>query len=141
MRRATLEDLDALLEMARRFAVETEYRDVLDIKAENVEASIKSLMANPDSVCFISGNGTPTGMIAMLAYDHPFSGERTAFEIVWWVNPEARGDGVKLLRAVEEWAKEQGIHKIQMVAPNERVGTLYQRLGYKPVEVSYQRSL
>jgi GNAT superfamily N-acetyltransferase len=93
-------------------------------------------------VILVSGSdATITGMIAMLAYDHPFSGERMAFEVVWWVEPEARGDGVRLLRAAEDWAMEQGIGKMQMVAPNERVGALYERLGYLPVETSYQRSL
>jgi GNAT superfamily N-acetyltransferase len=64
-----------------------------------------------------------------------------AFEVVWWVEPEARGDGVRLLRAAEDWAIEQGIGKMQMVAPNERVGALYERMGYLPVETSYQRTL
>jgi len=142
IRQATIEDMPRLVEMGRRFAAETEYRKIIEVKPERIEASVVSLMANPDGVFFVSGSdGSPTGMIAMLAYDHPFSGERTAFEVVWWVDPEARGDGVRLLRAAEGWAKEQGIHKVQMVAPNERVGALYQRLGYEPVEVSYQRSL
>ncbi len=109
--------------------------------SSRIAASVTFLLENPDAAIFLSGNGTPTGMIAMLAYDHPFSGERIAFEVVWWVDPEARGDGLRLLRAAEEWARDQGIKKMQMIAPNERVGVLYQRLGYLPVETSFQRSL
>lgn len=141
MRRATPEDAQAITRMGQRFASETEYRALIDVRSDIVETIVLGLLANPNGAIFVSGAEDPTGMIAMLAYDHPFSGERTAFEVVWWVDPEARGDGICLLRAAEDWAREQGIAKMQMVAPNERVGALYERLGYRPVEVSYQRSL
>lgn len=142
IRRATLDDMPRLLAMGQRFASETEYRDLITIRPGPLAVAIRSILGNPDGATFVSGtDATLTGMIAVLAYDHPFSGERTAFEVVWWVDPEARGDGLRLLRAAEGWAREQGIRKMQMVAPNERVGALYRRLGYAPVETSYQRSL
>lgn len=142
IRRATLDDTGRLLEMGQRFVAETDYARLITISPVALAAAIHSILANPNGAVFVSGSdATLTGMIAMLAYDHPFSGERTAFEVVWWVEPEARGDGVRLLRAAEAWAREQGITKMQMVAPNGRVGEFYQRMGYAPVETSYQRSL
>lgn len=141
IRRATVEDTPRLLEMGQRFAMETEYRDLIAINQERLSSFIETTLANPESCVLVSGSDDLTGMIALLTYDHPFSGERTAFEVVWWVDPEARGDGVRLLRGAETWARERGIRKMQMVAPNERVGALYRRLGYAPVETSYQRSL
>lgn len=142
IRQATVEDRERLAEMGRRFAAETEYRELVNVDPARIQATVDHMLSNPDGVVFVSGtDATTTGMIALLAYDHPFSGERTAFEVVWWVNPEARGDGVRLLRAAEGWALDRGIRKMQMVAPNERVGALYKRLGYAPVEISYQRSL
>jgi GNAT superfamily N-acetyltransferase len=128
--------------MGARFISETDYAGIISVNPDRLSASVKAVADNPDGVILVSGSdATITGMIAMLAYDHPFSGERMAFEVVWWVEPEARGDGVRLLRAAEDWAIEQGIGKMQMVAPNERVGALYERMGYLPVETSYQRSL
>lgn len=142
IRRATTDDAPRLLEMGQRFAAETEYRDLISVRSKPLETAILSILGNPDGATFVSGtDATLTGMIALLAYDHPFSGERTAFEVVWWVDPESRGDGLRLLRAAEGWARGQGIAKMQMVAPNERIGALYRRLGYAPVETSYQRSL
>ena len=142
IRRATDADIERLMDMGERFVRETEYRSLVTLKPERLAASIANVLAAPGGAVFVSGSdATLTGMIAMLVYDHPFSGERTAFELVWWVEPEARGDGVRLLRAAEDWAREQGATHMQMVAPNERVGALYERLGYAPVETSYQRSL
>jgi GNAT superfamily N-acetyltransferase len=128
--------------MGARVISETDYAGIISVNPDRLSASVKAVADNPDGVILVSGSdATITGMIAMLAYDHPFSGERMAFEVVWWVEPEARGDGVRLLRAAEDWAMEQGIGKMQMVAPNERVGALYERMGYLPVETSYQRTL
>lgn len=142
IRRATVEDTPRLLEMGQRFVAETDYRDLVVIDPKRLASTITGVLNSPDGVAFVSGtDATLTGMIALIAYDHLYSGERTAFEMVWWVDPEARGDGLRLLRAAEGWAREQGIRKMQMVAPNERVGALYRRLGYAPVETSYQRSL
>ena len=39
---------------------------------------------------------------------HPFSGVRLAVEVMWWVEPEARGRGRALWRAGERWAAEAG---------------------------------
>lgn len=142
IRRATADDTVRLIEMGQNFVEGTDYKVLISVKPERLADTIASVLGNPDGVVLVSGSdATLTGMIAMLAYDHPFSGERTAFEIVWWVEPEARGDGIRLLRAAEAWAREQGATAVQMVAPNDRVGALYQRLGYAPVETSFQRSL
>lgn len=142
IRRAQPEDMDRLIEMGKRFVEETSYRDLIRIDSERLAGTIAKVADSEDGAVLVSGSdASVTGMIAMVAYDHPYSGERTAFELVWWVEPEARGDGVRLLRAAETWAREQGCRHMQMVAPNERVGALYQRLGYSPVETSYQRSL
>lgn len=141
IRRALPEDMDRLIEMGQRFVAETEYAGLIKADPERITETVMRIATNPDGAIFVSGNGSVTGMIAMLIYEHPFSGERMASEMAWWVEPEARGSGVKLLRAAEEWARERGAVAVQMVAPTERVGALYSRLGYKAFETSYQRRL
>lgn len=142
IRRAVEGDIPRLIEMGQRFVEETPYRDLIAIDPDRLSATVRYVLASENGVVLVSGSDASiTGMIALTAYDHPYSGERTAFELVWWVEPEARGDGVRLLRAAEEWAREQGAKHMQMVAPNAKVGRLYSRLGYAPVETSYQRSL
>lgn len=142
IRKAVADDMARLVEMGQRFAAETEYAAFISIDADRLAQTIANVTASPDGAVLVSEAGDKAkGMIAMIVYDHPYSGQRTAFELVWWVDPEARGDGVRLLRAAEEWARDQGATAMQMVAPNERVGALYRRLGYEPVETSFQRSL
>ena len=141
IRRATMDDHERLAELGQRF-LESDYAGRTKVDPARLYDSVGSIIANESGAVFVSGSdATLTGMIALLAYDHPFSGERTAFEVVWYVEPEARGDGVRLLRAAEDWARREGITKMQMVAPNQRVGDFYTRMGYEFVESSFQRSL
>lgn len=142
IRRATEADIPALTAMGQRFVEETSYKTLVSADPERIAHTVVGILSTDTGVVLVSeGESGPTGMIAMLSYEHPFSGEMTAFEVVWWVNPESRGDGIRLLRAAEEWGKQKGAKKMNMVAPNDRVGALYARLGYVPVETSFQRSL
>lgn len=142
IRRATEADIPALTAMGQRFVQETSYKDLVSADPDRIAQTVIGILSTDTGVVLVSeGTTGPTGMIAMLSYSHPFSGELTAFEVVWWVNPEARGDGIRLLKAAEDWGRQKGATKMNMVAPNERVGALYSRLGYSPVETSFQRSL
>lgn len=134
--------MDRLIEMGRRFVEETAYNGRVVVDPERVAETVVNVVRSPDGIVLVSGSDASiSGMIAVIVYPHPFSGERIATELVWWVDPEARGDGIRLLRAAEAWAREVGAVRMQMVAPDERVGALYRRMGYEPVETSYQRSL
>jgi GNAT superfamily N-acetyltransferase len=142
IRRATEQDIPRLIEMGQRFVAETEYRDLVDAKPEQLEHTISLMLASPANVVLVSeSKEAVTGMLAAVVYEHPFSGTLTGSELVWWVDPEARGDGLRLLRAAEAWAKDAGASRMQMVAPNEKVATLYRRLGYVEMETAFQRSL
>ena len=48
-------------------------------------------------------------------------------------------DGVSL--EAEKWARQSGAARMQMIAPNERVGRFYRRLGYDHIESNYQLNL
>lgn len=141
IREATEADSARLVEMGLHFVASTPYRDLIVIDSEKLTGTILGLLANPAAVILVSGNNPLTGMLGLMVFDHPFSGERTASEVVWWVEPDARGDGLRLLKAGEDWAKAAGASKINMVAPNDRIESLYARLGYRQVETTYQRSL
>ncbi len=142
IRKAVPGDLERIVEMGMRFVAETGYHKLIQVRPEKLADTVLSIAENPDGVVLVSeSEGQVTGMIAMLAFDHPYSGTRTAQEVVWWVEPEHRGVGLKLLRSAEDWAKENGAEAMQMVAPTEAIGKLYARLGYEPIETSYQRSL
>ncbi len=73
------------------------------------------------------------------------SEEKMAVETFWYVAPEYRGQGVRLMAAFEEWAKRQGCQKVAMVhladSHPESLGAFYLRRGYKLIETHYVREV
>ena len=141
IRRGTEEDINALVAMGLRFAHDL-YHDQLPVTADSLDTFVCAVLDNPKACLFVSdGPDGISGVIVGHVFTHPMSGEDVAAELAWWVNPEARGAGVRLLRAFEDWAEAMGARQVQMVAPTERVGAFYERVGYAPVERLYQRSI
>ncbi len=141
IRAATLEDVPRIVEMGQRFR-ELIYRDLLADNPVQMRAISERLISGDDSVILVVEKfDRVIGMIGMMLFDHFLSAERVAGEVAWWIEPEDRGDGLRLLLAAETWARDNGAQKIQMIAPNERVGKLYRRLGYMPIETAYQKAL
>jgi RimJ/RimL family protein N-acetyltransferase len=133
-------DIPRLVEMGLRFRRESEYVDVLAENAEKMEELARQLAQNGCLVVSERG-GRIVGMLGYVIFPHFLSGELVAGEVFWWVEPEDRGEGLKLLRAAEDRARSFGAKNFQMIAPNDRVGALYERLGYRRVETSFQRPL
>lgn len=141
IRRATDADIPRLVEMGRRFLKESPYHRHIAENPQQMAELGRQLMKNAGGLLISEHDGQITGMFGFVVYDHFMSGERVAGEVFWWVEPEARGDGVKLLRTAEQEARNAGAKAMQMIAPDEHVAGFYARLGYIPVEMTYQRSL
>lgn len=146
VRDAVLADLPAVIEMAQAFLRQTPYGQHLPEQPDALAAFAERLLLSPDGVILVApaADGGLVGMIALWVYAHPMSGERVASELVWWVNPDARGSlGVRLVRRAEQWARAQGAAVLQMIAPQHapRVGDVYRALGFDAIETSYQRRL
>ena len=142
-RLATLADVARIVEMGRRFLGDSSYAHVYLENVEQLSALAFRVINSADGDVLLALDATDhiVGMIAMIAFDHFISGQRAAGEVVYWVEPDARGCGVRLLKAAESWAKAHGAVQMQMVSPTERVDRLYERLGYQPVERIFQRAL
>jgi len=87
------------------------------------------------------------GMVGLVFAPLPFNPSATfAHEVMWWVEPEARGFGVgrALLEAVETACREAGVDAIQMAhlssSPRE-AAAIYERAGYAHTESSYTKRL
>lgn len=143
IRSATVDDLPAVMTMARQFVATTSYHSHIAIDPERLMALMGSLIADADKSLLVSeGPNGLNGMIAMVVFEHPFSGVKTGTELCWWVNPDARGSlGIRLLRSAQTWAVEQGVINMQMIAPTPDVERIYQRLGFERVETLYQKVL
>lgn len=141
IREATSGDIAALVAMGTRF-LGSVYAQKIHANAEALTRLSLGLLASPDAVIYVAeAGGTVVGMMGLMRYEHPMSGEPTASEIMWWVEPDARGSGVRLFRVGEAWAKATGATVIQMIAPSPEVERFYTRVGYEPVERTYQRRI
>lgn len=131
-----------MVEMGQEFAA-SEYREKLDYSPEAVKELLGFLIVNSDALFLVAEKSAVLiGMMGVLAHPHPISGKRVAMEAFWWVDPEHRGSaGIRVLNAAKEWARDQKVTSLFMVAPSERIEKLYERLGLQRVEVHYQLKL
>lgn len=142
IRDATIDDVPRLVEMGRRFWADSPYRLTLTENPAQMATIAERLVTQADGVVLVAA--TPFGLVGMLGlllFAHHLSAELVAGEVFWYVEPEHRGAGLRLLKQAEEWARAHGARRLQMIAPDTRVGQVYARFGYTPVEVAYQKDL
>ena len=131
-----------MVAMGGRFLASTIYRELLADSPRQMEVLATAFVNDPDKVALIAVDANRvTGMILVLLHTHFLSGEQMAGEVAWWVEPDARGTGLRLLRAAERWAREHGAVKFQMIAPTPDVERIYQARHYAKVETTYQLTL
>lgn len=135
-------DIDVLVHMGDEF-LRTVYAGLIEPSQAAMTATARHLMTTENGAVFVAErDGAIVGMLGMLAFTHPMSGERTASEVMWWVNPDARGCGLRLLREGKSWAIEQGATVLILIAPTTtNAADLYERLGYQAVETTFQMRL
>lgn len=144
IRESRLADIERMAVMAEHFIQQSEYATKLALNPAQIRHFAERCLSGQAGECAIlvsEVEGELTGMIGVLVAAHPFSGERIGGDLFWWVEPAHRGHGIRLMRAAEVWAQARGAVAFQMVAPNDRVGQLYRRCGYAPLEQTFQRSL
>lgn len=144
VREAALPDVRAIVDMGTKFLKEGPYNEQIE-SDEQAAKLAASVLSSPNGKILVSeGDGKVNGVFAFIVYPHYFTGEMTALELIWYVEPEARAGGiaVKLLAKAEEMARGFGVKRMQLTAPTEDVGKLYKYCGgYKKLEVTYQRVL
>ncbi len=138
IREAEPKDVAALVAMGCAFLRGSDYRAMIADNPAQMEALASTLIDSDTGVVLVADHdGTLTGMIGLLVTAHHLSAEPVAMECFWWSTTP--GDGVRLLKASESWARSHGAVAMQMVAPDERVGALYARMGYALIERGYMR--
>lgn len=145
VRDGTVEDLPAVVDMAREFWTHTRYDEEFD--ADYVEF-MSSTALEHGLLAILEIDGAIEGFVAglkmpLLANASVLSGT----EIAWWVNPSARKgrNGIALMQHIEKMAKAQGVkywNMIVMESCQPEVGAaIYKSLGYEKSETSYTRIL
>lgn len=142
IREATIDDVPRLVEMGGRFVANSIYAGRMANNPKAQCALMLRMIEHPDGQVYVSEeSGKITGMVGVAALVHPWSGEWMAEEVFWWVEPEARGPGIKLLKRAEQWADAKSCVRLRASAPNPKVARAYWRLGYTKVEESFQKDI
>lgn len=146
IRNATLADVPEIVRMSRAFYPTTHYAQWGDMDDETVADFAAGLLT--DHVFLVAEDaGRIVGMVGVLIAPFVFNKHLTgAYEVVWWVDPEARGSRIaaSLLAEMEQRSKDRGATRIQMVhMPNSppQAAALYERLGYVHSETSYTKEI
>lgn len=140
IRTAKREDLPRIVEMGQHFRSEPHYERYLKDDPDCMNRLAIKLI-DEQTLLVSEANGRITGMLGFIVYPHFISGEKTVGEVVWWVEPEHRGQGIRLLIEMENRARVVGAKHLQMIAPNSAVAHVYIRRGYEFVESTFQRNL
>lgn len=90
-------------------------------------------------------DGQVRGAIGGVAYPDFATGDVTAVELFWFVGPEYRMVGVKLLVAFEDMAKAKGCKRIHMVHlvnyAGAKLDRFFERRGYKLTEMAFTKDI
>jgi N-acetylglutamate synthase-like GNAT family acetyltransferase len=142
IREAKSEDIPRIQEMGSRSLREGPYKDLVGDNPEQTGKLALEVMQK-GIILVAEEDGKLTGVLAFIIFPHYFSGELTAGELIWYVEPEYRKSftALALLRAAERMARGFAAKRMQFTAPTVEVGAAYQALGYQPVEVSFQKAL
>ena len=146
IRQATIDDLGVIVRMSEQFYATTHYSHWAVFNAETVESLASNLIENHVMLC-AEVAGEVVGMAGLVVAPFMFNNDVTAaYEVVWWVNPEAQGSGIgmELLAAIEPACKAKGCTAIQMVMMANsppKAAAIYERFGYGHSETSYTKEL
>lgn len=142
IREAVTADIPRLVEMGLQFIRESRYQAFVRENPAQIAVLASALIDGREHTMLVAErDGRIVGMLGLHTSPHVISGDRVAGEVVFWVDPSAKGVGIRLMHAAERWAANHGAIAIQMVSPTEKTDTLYERCGYAAVERAFQKTL
>lgn len=144
IRRPLEADIPQIVEMGRRFHAESIYSEMIGFNPEAFASSLAIFIASETMIFFVMEREEEIiGAICGAIGPHYMTGELASSELFWWVTPEARGRGLKLLDAFEREAVARGARIGGMVAPrgSEQLARVYAHKGYAISETVFVRAL
>ena len=97
---------------------------------------------NDAIVAFVLDNDSIDGFIGGFVSEKVFLKGKTLSELMWYVKPEKRKYGLKLLKAFEAEAEKFGCDDIMMIGLEaSKANDIYERLGYIKQESMYLKKV
>jgi GNAT superfamily N-acetyltransferase len=137
IRPASTDDLETMVGLGLRFDAEKVY-PWLTMSEDSIRTMLTWVLGH-GRIWVAEKDDVLVGGFGMTILPHLLTGQPYAAEVFWWTNPEARGHGLKLFYAAEQWAIDQGVTMLQMVAPTPEAEDLYVRLGFHRIEAVYSK--
>jgi GNAT superfamily N-acetyltransferase len=144
IRPALESDIPRLLEMGSRSLREGPYKGKIIDNPEVAAALAFQVIKNQQGQVLVAEEGGQLiGLLGYAIFPHYYTGEKTAAEIMWWVEPEHRRSftALALFRRAEAEARQAGCATMQFTAPTEEVARAYEKMGYTALEVAYYKDL
>jgi len=152
LRRATLEDLTALLEMWLAFLDEQAAMDDRFARSEDASERWRNdfpLWVNAQDRCLLVAfkDAEAVGFLAAQLWASPpiYRQERTAHINEVYVTPSVRGQGVgkRLVSAIRAWSEEVGARRLQLVvlAENEQARAFWTKEEAQPLALTLTLSV
>ena len=146
IRFATVSDIPAMVSLGKRMHAITRVRSY-DYDEERVALALHRALTegNGRYVCFVadSAEREVVGVLLAVLERHIFSERLTASVMHYDVLPECRGGGygLRLLRALEVWARNRGVFEIAFGINSggdySQVGSFARRIGFEQVGENY----
>lgn len=146
LRLASIDDTETFLRMARAFHESSPYSGI-EFSQDRILSLYLSGLENPQEIITILSeqDGQVRGMICGLCNSPPFSDEKVATELAWWMDEEYRGskDSLLLFKAYEDWAVRVGCSLVQMalLSNSPDLTKIYERSGYTMTERTFLKEL
>jgi len=141
-RRTHTDDLPQILDLIHEF--HTESLDEYGLSCNDSVAKVVMPELVETSMVMVH-EGRIVGVIAGFFTTHILAEEKLFQEVVWFVSKNHRTGGVKLLKDMEAWCRNEGAkHMIMVNMSGERdkvFEKFYESQGYKLLEVQYIREL
>ncbi len=144
IRKATIEDFDAILDMCSEFWGHTQFSEPFD--REHTRSMVQ--MSHDHELLLVIDDDGINGFIAAIkSHLLGSSSAMMATELAWWVNPEKRGkmSGVGLVSTLERLCIEQEVKYLNLAymqsSMPKQVRSMYERMGYALQETLYTKVL
>ena len=117
------------------------------VDVDHASKQFARLINSGNGVVFIMENskGELQGGIGAIALPDLNCGVMTAVETFWFVAPEHRGGGMRLMEAFERWGKDKGCKRLAMIHLVDSYPDILEKIyineGYKLVEKHYVKEV
>lgn len=139
----TKEDIRSVAYMAYNFSKESKH--VIVDPERPAESYWGMIQSGTAAMLMLMEGDKCVGGLGCIKYPDLHSGELFAVETFWYVLPDHRGEGIKLLDAFEKWAADNGCVKCAMIhmvdSMSSALERLYRMRGYKLVEKHYVKEV